>query len=413
MDNFGTYLLRTGAISSDQLDEATQSQVIFGGRLGTNLAELGYLDLPDLRKHLSEHLAIPLPNAEWIKNPSPAAREAISDELVARFRVLPLRLDKRKLHLAMVDPRDPVQLDEIAFATGLILIPYILPEVQLFALIEHYYGVQREVRYIDLGREAARGKCGGPKSKPEAIDIGDDDLAPDSAAAKLATVSAAEQASEDLISEELFDQIHQRSEPATSESAEELEEIHTLEESALTLEDVDHSATPVERADTKEDRIASLEADLACAVDRDAVGDLALRIARRHADAATLFVTRGEVVSGFRGDGDRIPEDISGILLTAGFGSSLTAPVSSRVAFRGSAPDEGVDAKILKSLGRGDAREVAVFPILIRGQVVNLLYTDSGPDVCGETSFAALAALANLVSAAYERLILARKSALA
>ena len=41
MNDFGAYLLRTGAISSAQLNEATQAQVIFGGRLGTNLAELG------------------------------------------------------------------------------------------------------------------------------------------------------------------------------------------------------------------------------------------------------------------------------------------------------------------------------------------------------------------------------------
>jgi hypothetical protein len=193
MENFGTYLLRTGVISSAQLDEATQSQVIFGGRLGTNLAELGYLDLPDLRKHLSDHLAIPLPDPEWVKQPSPAALETISSELVEKFRILPLQLDKRKLHLAMVDPRDPAQLDEIAFSTGLILIPYVLPEVQLFALIEHYYGVRREVRYINLGREAARGKRAGPKPKPkpkviELTDISDDDFAPAPAAARASSI---------------------------------------------------------------------------------------------------------------------------------------------------------------------------------------------------------------------------------
>lgn len=408
MENFGTYLLRTGAISSAQLDEATQSQVIFGGRLGTNLAELGYLDLPDLRKHLSEHLATPLPDEEWIKTPSPAALEAVSGKLVAKFHILPLRLEKRKLHLAMVDPRDPIQLDEIAFATGLTVIPYVLPEVQLLALIEHHYGVQREVRYINLGREAARGRRAGPKSKPEVValsDISTGDSAPVAAAAK--------NEGEDLISEELFARIHERGEPATSESAEEPEAILTLDEPELTFEELDPSAPPSERPGTGSESIASIEAGLARAIDRDVVSDLALRIARHHADAAALFVTRGEIVSGFRGDGDRISEDISGILLAAGFGSSLTAPISSRVAFRGPAPAEGVDAKILRSLGRADVKEVAVFPILIRGQVVNLLYTDSGPDLCAETAFAALAALANLVSVAYERLILSRKSALA
>ena len=49
---------------------------------------------------------------------------------------------------------------------------------------------------------------------------------------------------------------------------------------------------------------------------------------------------------------------------------------------------------------------------MIRDQVVNLLYTDSGQNPLGETGFAALSALANLITRAYERLILERKAVL-
>jgi hypothetical protein len=456
MENFGTYLLRTGVISSAQLDEATQSQVIFGGRLGTNLAELGYLDVASLRKHLSDHLAIALPNPEWVKHPSAAARDCLPSELIEKFRVLPLLIEGRKLHLAMIDPRDPVQLDEIAFSTGLIVVPYVLPEVQLYALIEHYYGVCREIRYINLGREAARGKQASPK--PKAIPLADErDSSVFEVAAEPDAQSAESEEVEDLIDEDLFNQIHDRRErglqgtvkspteasspeapaevrspevpaevrspeapakvrspkvPAEVRSLEAPAEARSSDEPALTLEDVAHPAAKVSRADSPSESIATLEACLARACDRDMVSELALRIARYYSDAAALFVVRGEIVSGFRGDGERISEEISGILLTAGFDSSLTAPVNTRVAFRGAAPNEGLDAKILTSLGRGDVKEVAVFPILIRGQVVNLLYTDSGSDVLGETGFAALETLASLVSCAYERLILERKSAL-
>ena len=76
------------------------------------------------------------------------------------------------------------------------------------------------------------------------------------------------------------------------------------------------------------------------------------------------------------------------------------------------APDDGIDATILSSLGRGDVKEVAVFPILIRGEIVNLLYTDGGRDVLGKTSFAALDALDTLVSHTYEQLIFEKESAL-
>jgi hypothetical protein len=423
MENFGTYLLRTGVISSGQLDEATQSQVIFGGRLGTNLAELGYVGLDDLRKHLSDHLAIPLPNPEWIKHPSVAAREAISCELIEKFRILPLQLDKKKLHLAMMDPRDPIQLDEIAFATGLIVIPYVLPEVQLFALIEHYYGVQRDVRYINLGREAALGNRAGPKSNPKpaslVIELTEDAKPTDAVAGPSKEVASPEpEQIEDLIDEDLFSKIHERRERDLSPAVEQSATPQTPEKPVFTLEDVAHPTQSESPADastesktTPMESIATLEARLGLAADRDVVSELALRIARRYADAAALFVARGEIVSGFRGDGDRITEDICGILLTTGLDSSLTAPVSSRVPYRGAAPSGGLDGKILASLGRGDAKEVAVFPILIRGQVVNLLYTDSGEDVLGETGFAALEVLAGLVSCAYERLILNRKSA--
>ena len=113
--------------------------------------------LEDIGRHLSQHLEVPLAPEEWLSHPSGAARDAIAGELVEKHSVLPLHLEKRTLHLAMLDPRDPVQADEIAFATGLRIVPYVLPEVQLLALLEHHYELRREVRYINLGKEAAAG----------------------------------------------------------------------------------------------------------------------------------------------------------------------------------------------------------------------------------------------------------------
>ena len=37
-------LVNDGRVSKDQLQEAIYNQVIFGGRLGTNLLEFGYID---------------------------------------------------------------------------------------------------------------------------------------------------------------------------------------------------------------------------------------------------------------------------------------------------------------------------------------------------------------------------------
>ena len=48
--SFGKYLATKGLISPEQLDEATQALVVFGGRLGTNLIELGYLRIDQVEQ---------------------------------------------------------------------------------------------------------------------------------------------------------------------------------------------------------------------------------------------------------------------------------------------------------------------------------------------------------------------------
>jgi hypothetical protein len=407
MEKLGSYLLRKSILTDAQLDEAVQSQVIFGGRLGTNLAELGYIHLDDLGGYLSEHLAIPSADPEWIEQIDAEVLESVSSELVEKYRVLPLKLDKRKLHLAMLDPRDPDQLDEIAFATGLTLVPYVLPEVQLLALLEHHYGIRRETRYITLGRDAARNK--GAAHDPVRLS---DEAAPAADKGSDESVSAAKPDCEDLIDEETFNALHERREQNLRRPPARPAPGPILTESPVSIEDLAVPETEAPQSDLGRESIASLENELSRVDDRDGVSELALHIARRFSEAAALFVVRGGTVAGFRGDGDRISEQISGILLTAEIDSSLTGPVTTGIPFRGPAPEDGIDARILESLGRGEAKEIAVFPILIRGQVVNLLYTDGGRDELGETNFAALDSLAMMVSNAYSRLILHKKEAI-
>jgi len=407
MKFFGHYLVEKGVITKEQFEEATQSRVVFGGRLGTNLAELGYLSIEDIGRHLSEHLDVPLAPEEWTMRPSAAAREAVSKELVEKHSVLPLQVEKRTLHLAMLNPRDPVQIDEIAFATGMRIVPYVLPEVQILALLEHHYGLRREIRYINLGREAAAGLAARGKSK-DADPLGktrepeldaEQDLAPPGDG-------------QDLIDEESFQSLHAN----TITGAFAAQGIAKASAAAglpeMNLEDLEAPA-PVDAApELAEDSIAALEAQLVLARDRDAVSEIALRIARHYTGAAAIFIVRGGIISGFRGDGEAITEQIAGIMLPVESDCAITSPARSRAPYRGRPPDSGLDATLLKNLQRGDAREITVFPVLIREQVVNLLYTDNGQNPLGETGFAALGALATLISRAYERLILERKAGL-
>jgi hypothetical protein len=410
MESFGTFLMRRGALTRAQLDEATQSQVVFGGRLGTNLVELGYLRLGELEQHLSEYLGIPVPPAEWLERPSGEALRAVPKALVERHGVLPLALQERTLHLAMSDPRDPRQVDEIAFATGLRVRPYVLAEVRISALMEHYYGIARDIRYINLGPAVARGRHGS-QTPERAAERGA--TAPAAAALGMTPLDDGQ----DLIDEETFSALHERWQGASadaddeppapartpeSESAEsEPQEVsHACGEEAR-----DGEAAPGEDAV----HVAALEAELEAARDRDTVGRLALRIARLHASAVALFVVRGGMVSGFLGDGEGMNESLDGILIPAEVDTIFALPATARKPFRGRAPEGGIDGRVLGALSRRGVREALVHPIAVRERVINLLYADNGPEPLAETSVAALAALCDCVGRAYERLILERK----
>ncbi len=41
MESFGKFLIRRGFISAEDLEEATHAMVVVGGRLGTNVVDLG------------------------------------------------------------------------------------------------------------------------------------------------------------------------------------------------------------------------------------------------------------------------------------------------------------------------------------------------------------------------------------
>ena len=91
--------------------------------------------------------------------------------------------------------------------------------------------------------------------------------------------------------------------------------------------------------------------------------------------------------------------------------SVFAHPAVTGFPFRGAPPEGGIDERMLTSLGRDEIQELLVQPISIGGRVVNLLYCDNGNSLFGETSVAALSALADRAAVAYERLILERKRA--
>jgi hypothetical protein len=148
MSRIGQFLEARGVITSEQLDEALGHQAVQGARLGTNLVELGYLSAETLAECLSAYHKVPLPARKWLEKPQRAAAQRVTRALVERIRFIPMRLDGKVLHAALLDPRHPNVLDDVRFATGCRIEPYVLPEIWMHDWLFELFHVPRGIRQV-------------------------------------------------------------------------------------------------------------------------------------------------------------------------------------------------------------------------------------------------------------------------
>src|SRR5687767_13589559 len=112
----GELLLQEKLITRDGLEEALEEQVVHGGRIGTNLVELGLLKEADLAKMLGKVHNVASASGEMTPDP-----QAFNPELIKFYDdrdVMPMRSDATRLSVAMINPGDLKTLDELSFKTG-------------------------------------------------------------------------------------------------------------------------------------------------------------------------------------------------------------------------------------------------------------------------------------------------------
>ncbi len=126
----GEFLVENGIISREQLEEALRLQQVEGGRLGKILQKLGYLEDERLYRILQEQLGIPY--VELRRYPvNPAVTQLISSSLARRYRVLPIGSEGDYILLAMVDPLNVFDIDEISQIIGGKVKPVLVSERDL------------------------------------------------------------------------------------------------------------------------------------------------------------------------------------------------------------------------------------------------------------------------------------------
>ncbi len=146
----GEALVKEGIITRQQLNQALERQVVYGGRIGTNLIELRFISEEELTRFLGRFFNITPVKQEMVAAIPPDVINSLTPDIVNRYKILPFKKDRNRLHTAMLNPRDIKEIDEIRFTTGFDIIPYVITELRLLHCLERYYGIKRDIRYVSL-----------------------------------------------------------------------------------------------------------------------------------------------------------------------------------------------------------------------------------------------------------------------
>jgi len=309
----GRILRDRGIVTERQLQEAIQHQVLYGGRLGTNLYELGFITEERLQEALAKAHGVAAMAVD-LREISPDTVALIPRAMAAKHKVFPYQLRGKTLFLLMVDPSDHGAVAKVGFTLGYIVRPLIVPEFRMIQLLRDYYGIDERWRFNDTHRPPAL-----PEEAPDA----------------------------------------------------------------------DTAAVRIDRAETRDEVVEALVA-----------------LCRHFFRRVLFFIVREPWVLGWTGAGEGVERDLAQQLrFPLDEPSVFQTVIRDKTMFIGRLGPEDQNQRFLQALGKRPNTNAAVFPVLVKGRVVNLVYADNGSTGNVKPSLGELLVLLQGVPRAYLRII--------
>jgi hypothetical protein len=311
-------LLEAGLINRAQSDEALKNRVLYGGKIGTSLIELGFIDEEHLAQFLGRKLSVPYIEPARLRDIPATTIALLPRGLAVRYRAVPLQLERKRLSLVMADPADLAAVDEIAFSTGFLIKPMVAPEIRLMQALARYYQVELDARYRQIIARLDGLQPSGPSRTAE-------------------------------------------SEPPEPAAAE-LEEAEVVEEAGD-----EGRAVPYD--------LASLLRDLAAAENRNAIAAALVRFFSETYECVALFLIRRDLATGWLGrcTGKDLAE-LPRVTIPLGQPSVFKTVVADGGCYLGSLDPSPQNGRLLSAVGARAADPALVMPLMLAGRPVAMLY---------------------------------------
>lgn len=152
MARLGELLVAAGLLTTEQLERALRAQVMWGARLGTNLIELGFIDLDTLSTVLAQQHKLPAALARHFEKVDRELQRSLHPDIAEMYTVLPLvRVRDNDIVLASSSPLTKKAqariADELAVEPQQI-ISAIAAELRMRYQLERVYNIQRPARFM-------------------------------------------------------------------------------------------------------------------------------------------------------------------------------------------------------------------------------------------------------------------------
>jgi type IV pilus assembly protein PilB len=134
----GDLLLKEKRITPAQLQEALNYQKTNGGKLGLNLAKLGFVTDEEITSLLSKQYGVPSINLAQFEIDS-AVIKLIPADTAQKYQIVPLSRSGATLTIAITDPTNVFAMDDIKFMTGYNVEPVVASETAVTEAIKRYY----------------------------------------------------------------------------------------------------------------------------------------------------------------------------------------------------------------------------------------------------------------------------------
>lgn len=345
-------LLNADLINRDQFEEALRNRVLYGGKIGTSLIELGYISEEELARFLSDKLSVPYVNQDQLLHIPQKVIELLPRELALKYGAIPLSLEKKRLSLVMSDPADLIAIDEISFITGYSIRPLITPEVRLIQALGIYYQTPVDFRF-----------------------------------------------------QKVIDRIE----------AEQIDLIEPLDEelSPTNLDEASLDEVEIVEGAGWSERIrffapSELSKGLARADSREEIADLVIAYLAGRFERAAIFMIRNDSATGWKGVLNQEPIiEITEICIPLGEPSVLKTVVDGAGLYLGPFTDTPMNRKLLEGMGGGRPKSVLLAPLIVSGRIVTILYADSDRDMAEKVP--ELQKLLSKTALAFEALICREK----